>query len=193
MARRELPDTLRWRGQTPDEIIGEIRNIAAACDSLSERLSSPPYDADNFGLPDDLHELSNSELNDLLYRSGRMYSHYVDIESNLAGINRGMKEAVKILAASLRRQIYEDLPKDTQKDSVLMDKDYGEAHRISRDLDYLLGEAEGGKKFWSSLKDTLSRSVELRKEVGRPQNPRGPRTPKRRQRIHPALARAEEE
>ena len=177
----------RIKSRSSDQILDEIKEVSAVYVSLCDEADRPPVS--DWELPEEISSLSNTELNDSLYRAALLYAHYARLDCSAQQVLKALKKVQLTLAASLRVNVYVDDPKTQVKDLVLLDMDYGESEGLVRDFEYLVGQVEGERKFWAALRDSFSRSVELRKDMTSA-NPRASKTSRANLHRHSSLVRS---
>jgi hypothetical protein len=129
--------------------------------------------------PDLIEDLSDSELEEAIWQSARIYGHFAKIAEAANGLLKVIKEEVDTLGVVIYDQFYPGMPKSEIKATLAADADYRRAESLKKRLTIIHATAEGNRKDWSKLSDRLSRIVELRKELPK-NNPgrRVKRTPK---------------
>lgn len=165
----------RARRINPDDMMSDVEFAEEAYERLAHELMNPPTLMNHEGEqavwapPDSIEDLSDSELEQAIWQSARIYGHFAKVAESSKSLLSVVKEEVDNLAVILYSQYYPGIPKSEIKGTLASDTDYRRAGSLKYRLTYLHGEAEGNRKDWSKLSDRLSRIVELRKDDYPPQ------------------------
>ena len=153
-----------------DSLMDDVEFAEKAYKRLYAELWSPPTLRHEDGTetmwepPDSIEDFSDSELEQAIWQSARIYGHFARVAESSKGLLAVMKEEVDNLAVILHNRFYPGIPKADIKSALAADTDYNRARSLSQKIKLLNADAEGNRKDWSKLSDRLSRIVELRKD-----------------------------
>jgi hypothetical protein len=186
---KNILDIRKSRQISPDDMMADVEFAEEAYERLADELANPPtlINADGqeamWEPPDSIEDLSDSELEQAIWQSARIYGHFAKIAEAANGLLKVIKEEVDNLAVILCDQFYPGILKADIKSTLARDADYWRASSLKKRLTYVHSTAEGNRKEWSKLSDRLSRIVELRKDSHLPKSGnssrRVPKNPKK--------------